>query len=149
MILTAPGSETFQPAALIAIAAAIFMGVESIFIKRLSVSEPAIRILLINNSIGVVLSLTAAVFVWQWPTSLGWSYLATLGFTMIVAQALFIQAMKRADASLTVPMFYTILVFAALFDLVVFGLIPSWSAVFGASLIVAGALVISLRGCSG
>ncbi|MEM9058903.1 MAG: DMT family transporter [Pseudomonadota bacterium] len=146
LILTAPGTETFQPAALIAIAAAVFMGIEAMFIKRLSDTEPPVRILLINNSIGVALSVTAALFVWQWPSETGWGYLAALGFTMISAQALFIQAMKRADASLTVPMFYTILVFAAVFDLAVFGIIPTWQAVAGACLIVVGAVVISLRG---
>ena len=146
LILTAPGTETFQPAALVAIAAAVFMGFEAMFIKRLSDTEPPVRILLINNSIGVVLSVSAALFVWQWPTALGWSYLAALGFTMIAAQALFIQAMKRADASLTVPMFYTILVFAAIFDFVLFGAVPATSAVLGAALIVIGAVVISIRG---
>ncbi len=125
LILTQPGSATFQPAALIAIAAAIFMGVESIFIKKLSDTEPPARILLINNSIGVVLSCTAAMFVWQWPSQLGWIYLCALGVTMISAQALFIQAMKRGEASLVVPLFYLILVYAALLDFVVFDIIPA------------------------
>lgn len=146
LVLTAPGSDTFQPAALIAIAAALFMGVEAIFVKRLSDTEPPAQILLINNSIGVVLSVTAAAFVWEWPDARGWGYLAALGGTMICAQTLFIQAMKRGEASLVVPLFYTILVFAAIFDLVIFGIIPTWQAVGGAALIVLGAVVISMRG---
>ena len=146
LVLTAPGTETFQPAALVAIAAALFMGAESILVKRLSDTEPPTRILLINNSIGVVLSLTAASFVWQCPDATGWVFLTALGITMIAAQALFIQAMKRGEASLVVPLFYTILIFAAIFDLVIFDIIPTWQAVGGALLIVLGAVVISLRG---
>lgn len=146
LVLTGPGSETFQPVALIAIASALFMGVEGIFIKRLSDTEPPVRILFVNNSIGLLIAVTAAVFVWQWPTRDGWLFLACLGIAMIAAQALFIQAMKRGDASHLVPLWYTILVITGLFDFVIFDVIPAWQAVFGAVLIVCGALIVSLRG---
>lgn len=146
LVLIRPGSETFQVAALIALASALFMGVEAIYTKRLSDTEPPVRILLVNNSIGTVVALAAVVFVWQWPSREGWTLLAALGFTMILAQACFIQALKRGDASLVVPLFYTILVFSALFDLAVFGVVPEVTAFIGAGLIVCGAVVISLRG---
>lgn len=145
-VLTGPGSETFHLAALIAIASALFMGVEGMFIKRLSDTEPPIRILFVNNSIGVVVSVAVALFVWQWPTAEGWGLLVALGVTMICAQALLIQAMKRGDASLLIPLFYTILVITAVFDLVLFDVIPTVQAVIGAALIVCGAVIISLRG---
>ncbi|MEM7058043.1 MAG: DMT family transporter [Pseudomonadota bacterium] len=145
-VLTGPGSETFQWAALIAIAAALFMGVEGIFIKRLSDTEPPVRILFVNNSIGAIVAVTAALFVWQWPTTDGWLLLAALGLTMVTAQAMFIQAMKRGDASFLVPLWYMVLVIAGVFDYAVFSVIPSVQAMIGAALIVCGAIIISLRG---
>ena len=68
-----PGMEAFQPAALIALAAALFGAVEVIFIKLLTggqdaAGEPAIRILFINNTIGAVVALAAASTVWVWPS---------------------------------------------------------------------------------
>ncbi len=146
LVLTRPGSDTFQPAALIAIAAALFMGIEAIFIKRLSDTEPPVRILLVNNSIGLAIALVAVSFVWQWPGPDGWVLLAAMGLTMIGAQALLIHAMQRGDASQLVPLFYTILIFSGLLDLAVFGEVPDIPAVAGATLIVVGAIIISLRG---
>ncbi|MEM7238718.1 MAG: DMT family transporter [Pseudomonadota bacterium] len=148
LVLIGPGGETFQLAAFIALAAALFMGIEGMFIKRLSDTEPPIRILLVNNSIGMVISVAAAALVWQWPEPLGWGLLIALGGTMIIAQALLIQAMKRGDASLLVPLYYTTLLFAAGLDFSLFGTVPTLTASLGAGLIVLGALIITLRGRS-
>ncbi|MEM9139683.1 MAG: DMT family transporter, partial [Pseudomonadota bacterium] len=105
VILINPGAETIQIGALIAVAAAIFMGVEGVFLKRLADTEPPAQILLVNNSLGVVLALIAVSFVWTWPTAEGWALMAGIGFSMIAAQALLIQGMKRGDASLIVPLY--------------------------------------------
>ncbi|MEM7507152.1 MAG: DMT family transporter [Pseudomonadota bacterium] len=145
MLLTKPGAETLQIAALIALAAALFMGVEAILIKRLSDNEPPLRILFINNSIGAVVSLTAAAFVWDWPSDAAWILLALLGVTMASAQALFIQAMKHSEASAVMPLFYSILVFAALYDYLLFEVVPDLATAAGAVLIAIGAIAISIR----
>lgn len=148
MILTEPGSGTLQPGAVVAIAAALFMGFEGIFIKKLSDTEPPVRILFVNNSIGLVVSMAVATAFWQWPTAWGWALMAMLGVTMIAAQALFIQAMKRGEASYLVPLWYAVLVFSGAFDYLVFAEIPGLATWAGAGLIVCGALIISLRGRS-
>ncbi|TQV66464.1 hypothetical protein [Aliiroseovarius halocynthiae] len=44
---------------------------------------------------------------------------------MVLGQSLFIQAMKRGEASLVMPAFYFVLVFAALYDFALFGVWPS------------------------
>ena len=121
LVLIRPGSEAYQPAALIALASAALIGVEMILIKRLSDREPPLRILVINNAIGALIAAIAAAFVWTLPSPSQWAMLAALGFSMLGAQALFIQALRAADASYVVPFFYTTLVFAALYDMALFG----------------------------
>jgi drug/metabolite transporter (DMT)-like permease len=70
--------------------------------------------------------------------------IAGLG-TMLGAQILFIQAMRAADASYAMPFFYATLVFAALYDLALFGEWPDlWSQV-GVVIIVAGAMLLIWR----
>ncbi|NMG41036.1 EamA family transporter [Chelativorans sp. ZYF759] len=145
VILTEPGSGAIQIAALIALLAAIFMGAEAILIKKLSDSEPPLRILTINNLAGMMLALTAASFVWRWPSPDQWLLLALLGVTMVSVQALFIQALRRGDASFVMPFFYTTLIFAAFYDFVTFGEIPTLAAWMGAGLIITGALVVAWR----
>ena len=149
-VLIRPGMEAFQPAALIALAAALFGAVEVIFIKLLTggqdaAGEPAIRILFINNTIGAVVALAAASTVWVWPSLEQWGMLACLGVVMVLAQSLFLQGMKRGDASFVMPFFYSALVFAALYDAAVFAEIPGVLSLVGAALIVAGAIVLAWR----
>ena len=80
----------------------------------------------------MVLALTAASFVWRWPTPDQWLLLVALGFTMVSVQALFIQALRRGDASFIMPFFYTTLIFAAFYDFITFGEIPTLAAWTGA-----------------
>lgn len=150
LVLIRPGMSAFQPAALIALGAALFGAFEVIFIKMLTgrtegEGEPAIRILFVNNSIGAVVSFCVALSVWQWPTPNQWLVLAAIGVTMVTAQSLFVQAMKRADASYVIPFFYAALVFAALYDAAVFAVIPVPLSILGAALIVTGAIVLVWR----
>lgn len=144
-ILSQPGTDAFQPIALVALTAAIFMGAEAILIKKLADSEPPLRILAINNFSGACLALAAASFVWRTPTPYQWMLLAAIGVTMVSVQALFIQAVKRGDASFVMPFFYTTLVFAGLYDLIFFAELPTSAGFVGAALIVAGALTIAWR----
>ena len=145
LILMRPGTSAFQPAALIALVSALFMGIEAILIKRLTSGEPPIRILLVNNAIGAAIAVTAAAFVWIAPSPAQWAMLALLGVTMASAQALFIQAMKGVDASYVVPFFYSTLVFAALYDAVLFTEWPDGISQIGAAVIVAGAILLAWR----
>ncbi len=144
-LILRPGSEAFQTASLMALAAAGFLGLESIIIKRLSDREPALRVLLINNAIGAVLSVSAALVVWRAPDALQWGLLAALGCVMVCAQAMFIQSMKRGEASLVMPALYSVLVFAALYDFLIYATLPSPLAAIGAALIVSGAILLALR----
>lgn len=145
LVLIRPGTEAFQWAALVALASAVFMGLEAIVVKLLARTEGAMRILFFNNAFGAALSASAAAFVWTWPTPLQWGLLAMLGLTVMGAQVCFIHAMKRGDASYVMPFFYTTLVFAAALDVAVFGDVPDALSVAGAATVVAGALLVAWR----
>ena len=150
LLLIRPGSGTFEPYALVALASALLMAFEVIFIKMLSggksaVGEPALRILFINNSLGATIGMVAASTVWVMPSIVQWGLLAALGMTMVCAQSCFIQAMKRAEASFIMPVFYATLVFAALYDLAVFDVLPSALSALGGILIVVSAGVLAWR----
>ncbi len=145
LVLIQPGTEAFRPIALVALCAAFFMGLEAILVKRLSRSEPALRILILNNAAGALVAFCAASFVWTQPSPLQWGVMAILGGTMVCAQMLFLMAMHRAEASFAMPFFYATLVFAAAYDFAFFGELPAWTSWLGAALIVAGALVLAWR----
>ncbi|KUF09236.1 DMT family transporter [Pseudoponticoccus marisrubri] len=144
-LILKPGTAAFQVAGLYALASAGFLGVEAIFIKRLSGSEPALRVLLMSNLLGSVVSLGVVAFVWAWPVAGQWALMALLGAVMVGAQACFVQALKRGEASLVMPVFYTVLVFAAVYDYALYDVVPDLLAGMGAALIVAGALLLAFR----
>lgn len=145
MILLRPTPDSFQPAALLALAAAMIMGMELIFIKKLSGREPIFQILLINNMIGLGIATAAVLPVWTPPTGLQWAALAGLGILMACAQTLFVNAMARADASFVAPFSYTTLIAAAVYHFVGFGVVPDTISLIGAATIIAGALLLALR----
>ena len=64
LILLRPGPDSFQPAALLALGAAVLLGIEVIFIKQLSGREPWPQVLLVNNAIGLGIATLAVLPVW-------------------------------------------------------------------------------------
>ena len=145
MILLRPTPDSFQPAALIALTAAVAMGVELTFIRRLATREAPLQVLLINNGLGVLIASCTVIFVWQTPTLAQVMLMAGVGFVMATAQAFFVNGMARADASFVAPFSYATLLFAALYDLVFYAVQPDGVTMIGAAVIIAGALLLAYR----
>ncbi len=145
LVLLRPGPETFQVAALLALAAAALMGMELIFIKKLADREPSFQILLVNNALGLVIATLAVLPVWVPPSGAQWAALAALGVLMATAQACFVNAMARADASFVTPFAYVTLIFATLYDLLIFDVIPDAVSMLGAAIILTGATLLAWR----
>ncbi|WP_170414347.1 DMT family transporter [Ruegeria arenilitoris] len=145
LILLRPTPASFQPAALLALTAAAVIGMELIFIKKLSGRETPIQILLINNAMGLTISSLAVSFVFQMPTPEQWIALVAIGVLMACAQACFVNGMARADASFVAPISYATLIFAALYDFAVFGVIPDVVSQIGSAIILTGGLILVWR----
>lgn len=131
--------------AIIAVAGAAIMGLEMMFIKRLTGLEAPLQMLTINNAIGLGLATLAVVFVWHWPSAGQWVPLAGVGLTMVCGQALFIQALRGADASFVAPFNYCVLVFATGYDFAVFAQVPDAVSWAGMAIIVGGAALLAWR----
>ena len=145
LILLRPTPDSFQPAALLALAAAMIMGIELIFIKKLAGRESPLQILFFNNAIGLCIATLAVLPIWQMPSAAQWMALAGVGVLMACAQAAFVNGMARADASFVAPFSYATLVFAALYDFMWFGVVPDWISGLGALIILAGGLLLAIR----
>lgn len=145
VILIRPGTAAMQPGAFLALGAALALGLELIFIKRLSGREGPLQILIVNNSIGLAIAGAAVVWVWQAPTPAQWAALGAIGLVMACAQVFFINAMARADASFITPFSYMTLVFAAFYDAAIFAVTPTLASLAGAATIIAGAALLAWR----
>nr|WP_328795080.1 DMT family transporter [Jannaschia marina] len=145
IVLTRPGGGAIEIGALLAMGAALAYGVEVILIKRLSGGEKPLQVLFVNNCFGLAFAATAAALTWQTPTPAQWSAMAALGTLMACAQFCFVSAMARADASFVSPFVYLTLVFAGLYDAVIYGVIPDAVGWAGAGLILTGAALLAWR----
>ena len=145
VILLRPTPDSFQPAALLALGAAVILGFELNIIKKLTRRENPFSILLINNAIGVSIAGFAVMWVWAWPTANQWALMAILGCAMAVAQTCFVNAMARADASFVAPFSYGTLIFAAIYDVLFYDVVPDGVTIVGAAIIIAGALLLAWR----
>ncbi|HHC29061.1 MAG TPA: DMT family transporter [Rhodobacterales bacterium] len=145
LVLIRPGPGTFQPGALIALGAAAIMGTEIVILKAMTGREKPFQILLINNSLGLVIATLAGLFVWQWPSPRQWVLLAALGLMMAGAQSLYIQALRRAEASFVMPFSYATLIWATAYDLGVFGVVPDRLSLLGAAIILLGGFLLAWR----
>ncbi|MDU8929848.1 DMT family transporter [Alisedimentitalea sp. MJ-SS2] len=145
LVLLRPTPASFQPAALLALAAAVVMGLEITLIKLLSGREGPLQILFINNSLGLIIASLAVIPVWAIPSPEQWMALVGVGILMALAQMAYVNAMARAEASLVAPFAYATLIFAAAFDTAVFARLPDTITVLGAAIIIAGAALLAWR----
>ncbi len=145
LILLRPTPDSFQPAALLALGAALILGFELNIIKKLTQRENPFSILFVNNAIGLGIGGLAVLWVWAPPTLAQWGLMAAIGCAMAVAQTCFVNAMARADASFVAPFSYATLIFAAFYDVVFYDVVPDHITITGASIIIAGALLLAWR----
>jgi drug/metabolite transporter (DMT)-like permease len=143
MVLLRPGSAVFQPAAIIALGAAVAGAIEALLVKRQTQLEPRLQILLLNNAIGAAIAFVAASMVWVWPNPLQWLVLAGVGFSMAATQLLFLTSLRIAATSFVMPFVYATLLFASVLDYAFFGDAPDALGVIGAIIIVVGAILLS------
>ena len=145
LLLIKPGSSAFHPAALIALAAACFMGLEITIIKLLTNTDRPLQILLINNGLGALIACSVAWFFWITPTLTQLMLMAAVGLLMVTAQTFFIQSMRSGEASLMVPFSYATLLFAGTYDLILFDVVPDALSLTGAAIILTSGIVLAVR----
>lgn len=145
LILLRPGPGTFQAPALLSLGAAMAFSVEITVMKLLSRQDSPLQIMVFNNAMGLVLASVAVLFVWQPPSAAQWGAMVALGGLMALAQACYVNAVARAEASLVMPFSYGTLVFAAAYDFAIFATVPDAVSVLGALVIVFGAVLLAWR----
>ncbi|PWJ22496.1 DMT family transporter [Jannaschia seohaensis] len=145
LLLIRPGTGVFAPGALLALGAALALGAEVLLIKRLTRSDGPLAILAFSNGLGVILATLTVLPVWQTPTGAQWAAMVALGLAMACAQGCFVNGLRRAETSFVTPFIYLTLVFAGLYDFMLFGVLPDAVGWTGAAMIVTGALVLAWR----
>jgi drug/metabolite transporter (DMT)-like permease len=126
----------------LAFVAAILFGLEAVIIKFTAVRDSNRRILFTVNFVALVLSAIPAFWLWTPMPFDTLKFLLVMGPVAILVQTCNMEALRRARASIIVPMRYTVVVFGVLIGIAVFNEFPSFQAAIGMTVIVlSGALL--------
>ena len=134
-----------QTAAFLALGAAFISSIHQIMIRILSREDSALTTLIYTPLVGALASSVALLFFWVAPDLEGWLLMALMGTLGVASQFGIIKAFEAAPAATVSPFMYSILIWAGIYGIAVFGDIPDAWTLLGAAIIVASGLYIFHR----
>ncbi|MDH1011093.1 DMT family transporter [Pseudomonas nicosulfuronedens] len=140
LLILRPGMGVFEPAALIPLAAALTFAFFNILSRRISQTDSFATTTLYMALVGAVAATSAGLPAWVTPTPHEAMLMSIVAVSGVIAQLLLIQALKYAQASTLQPFNYSLLAFATLIGLIVFGETPTLWTIIGALLILLAGL---------
>lgn len=145
LVIIRPGTDSFHPAGLFAIAAAACWAISVIATRLVQDEDGGTLTMFYTAVIGVTLTSFAVPFFWMPLTLEAWFYVVGMGIFSILGQAFMIGALRHASPSLLAPIGYSQLLWATLFGFLLFGNLPdSWTWA-GAGIIVLSGLYMWWR----
>ena len=132
-------------AALMVLAGSVLRALVQVHIRTLVKTEHTAAIVFYFSVTASVLALLTAPFGWVWPSLNAAALLTSAGMLGAIAQIMVTASYRFAGASVLAPFDYTSMIFAALIGYVVFGEVPTLAIWLGASLVIAGGILILWR----
>ena len=146
LVVTRPFGEEVHPATLLAVVAALANALYSVLTRRIAAFDPPETTMFYTSFVGSIVMAPVLPFVWRTPERVGqWVVLGVLGGLGVLAHWLLILAHRRAPASALAPFYYSQIVGAVLFGLVVFGEVPDRWTVLGSSIVIGSGLYLFYR----
>ncbi|MCY1527275.1 Riboflavin transporter [compost metagenome] len=140
LVILRPGIGIFDPAALIPLLAASTFAAYNLLSRRISQTDSFATNMLYMSVVGTVVSTCFGLPAWLQPTPVEWALLGVYSVAGMVGHLLLIKALECAPAAVLQPFNYTLLVFATLVGLLMFGEFPDIYTVAGGALVLAGGL---------
>jgi drug/metabolite transporter (DMT)-like permease len=145
LIILRPGFGAMHPMALVALSCALMFALYQILTRMVGRDDPPMTTLFYTALVGAIGLTAVGPFYWSWPDARGWALFAMVAGLGSSGHFLLIKALQLAPASVLQPFSYTVLVWATIVGFVVFGSLPDWPTMLGASIIVASGLYALYR----
>ncbi len=144
IVIIKPSEQIFtQPGNLIGLASGIFLAVAYVLIKKLSPTDPALRIAMYFFILATFFQLPLLFFAGMSPDLTTAIYSALAGIAMVLAQVCLAEGYRYADASKVGVYQYTTLIYVGVIDWVVWHVIPPPIDLLGVLLVlIAGVIII-------
>jgi drug/metabolite transporter (DMT)-like permease len=144
LLVLKPQGHGFSAGELSALAGALLLAVAMMSVRWLGATEPVTRILFYYFLLSTVMSLPIAIADWQPIATSGWPWLIGLGFAQLFSQVLIVVAYRYASAEKVGPFIYSVIVFTAVIDWIVWDHRPTVSTYLGMALVIGGG-VLAMR----
>jgi drug/metabolite transporter (DMT)-like permease len=142
VVVLRPGSGLVTVAAFTGLLAGLLSAVAQTGVRRLTRTEPTVRIVIYFALMGSTISSIGLPFVWVTPAPAMWLIILLMGFTATTGQLLMTKAYSYAPASQVGGFVYTGVLFGALMDWLRLGKTPSPHFFAGAALVMASGVLM-------
>lgn len=141
VLVLQPEGHSFNIGELFAIAGALFLAVAMMSVRWLGSTEPTTRILFYYFLLSTIMSVPVAAVDWQPFSGVAWAWLVGLGVAQMLSQVLIVVAYRYASAERVGPFIYSVIVFTAVIDWIVWHNPPTLFTYVGMALVIGGGLV--------
>ncbi len=145
LVMVQPGVGVLQPAALLPLAAALFLALMVIQVRKLTRTDSDTTIVLYYTLFATLVTGTMVPFYWITPGLTDFLLLAAVGVLGGLGQLALTAAFRRAEASILAPFDYTAMVWAVLFGFLVWGELPAPNIWLGVAIVIASGIYIIYR----
>ncbi|MEX1110041.1 MAG: DMT family transporter [Dongiaceae bacterium] len=145
IVIVRPDDGRIDLPSIVAIASAVFYGATVIMTRRLALTEHSATMLFYFGLMVSVLPGLALPWVWVTPTGDAIWLFALIALAGTVAWYLMAEAYRFGEATMIVPLDYTHLLWAVMFDWLIWATIPAWTTFAGGALIIGANLFILWR----
>jgi drug/metabolite transporter (DMT)-like permease len=141
ILVLQPQAHSFSYGEILALVGALALAIAMMSVRWLGATEPVTRILVYYFMLSTVLTIPIAVVDWQPIPVQAWTSLVGLGFAQLFSQILLVVAYRYASAEKVGPFIYSVIVFTALIDWIVWHHAPTLAMYLGMALVIGGGLI--------
>jgi len=141
LVLQPQGGHTFSSGELAAFAGALSLAVAMMSVRWLGATEPVTRVLFYYFLLSTLMAVPIAIFDWESFPVRAWGLLIGLGLAQLFSQILIVVAYRYASAEKVGPFIYSVIVFTALIDWLVWDHAPTLFMYLGMAFVIGGGLV--------
>lgn len=164
LLMVRPGREAFEPAAILALASAMFYAVGQLLSRHVSQSASPIVVTfwqsLVYGVVATAIATLAPLFEvgpdsgkvitfllrpWEMPDLGSAILLVATGVLATIGSLLFVHAYRNAEANFVAPLEYTSLLWATGYGIVLFGDFPDFYTLAGAAIVITAGLLMVRR----
>ncbi len=145
LVMVRPGVGMFQPAALLPLAAALFLALMVLHVRKLTRTESDTAIVFYYSLICTLVTGAAVPFFWVTPDLTDFLLLVSVGVLGGIGQILLTAAYRRTEASILAPFDYTAMSWAVLFGYLIWNELPGLNIWIGVAIVIASGVYIIYR----